>query len=348
VRSVQPARGAGIDSERRAALNATKLAALVRDHMGDTAPIERGVFTPGAGVVRAGEAWVLADERPGRALGPALAWARQKHAKALHVCVDDAGVAGVLARRATAFAHPITVWRVVGRTLQPAAPEPFPAAVGLDPRVEALRPLIVAGGALPVVEHGVLAGEVRGLEVCRVVIDTFTDTARLEVGVGAHDREAFGMIHGGIPTEQALADVVRKVAFHRRPGERPHPLNQLAKERAMRADLVADPSLIGLDAPLVVAEPPVVRPNLKDAVPCVAVSAVPDPAAPGVVVVCSSGIDLDVVPFAADARLALGVPEARLVIVVPARDDHPVTRALASLLVHPAEVRVLEVAGGTP
>jgi hypothetical protein len=43
------------------------------------------------------------------------------------------------------------------------------------------------------------------------------------------------------------------------------------------------------------------------------------------------------VPAAADARLA-HARDARLVLVVPERDAHPVTAALAAELVHPAEV----------
>ena len=55
------------------------------------------------------------------------------------------------------------------------------------------------------------------------------------------------------------------------------------------------------------------------------------------VVVCSVGIDLDVVPTAADARV-LNNPDARVVIVVPERDDHHATRRLAERLIGPAEV----------
>ena len=43
-------------------------------------------------------------------------------------------------------------------------------------------------------------------------------------------------------------------------------------------------------------------------------------------------------PFAADARDALGGPDARLVLAVPERDAHPVTRALAARLAVPADV----------
>ena len=69
-----------------------------------------------------------------------------------------------------------------------------------------------------VVEHGVVTGEVRGLEVCRVVdVDDGGGRVRLEVGVGPHDREAFAIIHGDVPTRAALAGVVAAVAAARRP-----------------------------------------------------------------------------------------------------------------------------------
>ena len=62
-----------------------------------------------------------------------------------------------------------------------------------------------------------------------------------------------------------------------------------------------------------------------------------DEAGRSVVLVCSVGIDLDVVPFAADARLCLD-PAARLLLALPERDVHPVTRRMAERLVDPAEI----------
>jgi hypothetical protein len=53
------------------------------------------------------------------------------------------------------------------------------------------------------------------------------------------------------------------------------------------------------------------------------------------VVVASTGIDLDLVPAAADVR-AREAPEARLVLAVPPRDASPVTRDLAGALRLPA------------
>ena len=216
-----------------------------------------------------------------------------------------------------------------------ADPAPYlPPAAVTDDRLT-LVPLIEAAGATPAVEHGVLAGEVAGLEVCRAVIDPDLGVTRLEVGVGAHDREAFQLVHGDVPPAEALAGVVAAVAEHRRPGAEPHPLNRLNAERLLRARLIAEPSLVGALV-LEAAPPPVPRANLKDVVPCVAVGVDADGEA--VVVVCSVGIDLDLVPFAADARGAVGLGEARLLLAVPERDDHPVTRALAARLRRPAEV----------
>jgi hypothetical protein len=57
-------------------------------------------------------------------------------------------------------------------------------------------------------------------------------------------------------------------------------------------------------------------------------------------VVCSIGIDVDLVPAAADVRLTDG-REARLVLVLPAADDHPLIRDLAAALADPAEVVVV-------
>jgi hypothetical protein len=55
------------------------------------------------------------------------------------------------------------------------------------------------------------------------------------------------------------------------------------------------------------------------------------------VLVCSVGVDLDLVPAAAEARLFLA-PDAPLLLAVPERDDHPVTRALVAQLLRPAEI----------
>ena len=328
------------DPARRSRLLAVKLAALVRDHAGD-AIVEPGVWPGGAALVRNGEAWVLAEEQPQRALGPALAWSRQQGATHLHVLAERS--TGILARRAALFAHPPEVWHVEGRTLLAALAEPYPPAVEVPAVMQELRQLIIDGGADPVEEHGVLVGEVYGLEVCRVMLDEFGGEARLEVGVGAHDREAFALLHGNIPTLEALARVVGTITEHRRPGVAGHPLNRLGAERRLRASIIAEPSLVGASL-LIVAPPPVPRVSLKNPIPCIAegVSCTGEP----MVVVCSVGIDLDLVPFAADARAALGDPAAMLVLAVPPRDVHAVTTWAAAQLAHPATVVGIDLPTG--
>jgi hypothetical protein len=283
------------------------------------------------------EGWVLLEDRPDRGLGGALAWADQQGV-GLHVLAERD--TGLLARRAAAFERPPTVWQVDGRALVPAHPTPLPIAPGLPAGARELIPVIEAAGAEPVEEHGVLTGEVAGLEVCRVVPVGAADVGmRLDVGIGPHDREAFRLVHGDDLDDaalvEALTEVVRTVGAHRRPGAPPHPLNRIARERALRHQLVRRPDLVGL-AELATAPPPVPRANVKDAEPCVAEGTTAE--GQDVVVVCSAGVDLDLVPFAADARGALDAVTAPLLLALPAADVQPVTHRLAARLVHPATV----------
>jgi hypothetical protein len=97
---------------------------------------------------------------------------------------------------------------------------------------------------------------------------------------------------------------------------------------------MARPEAIGVRH-LAPADPPVSRAGVKDPRPAVAVGIDADDRS--VVVVTSTGIDIDLIPFAADARLRHD-PRARLVVVVPERDAHAVTRDLAAALQEPAEV----------
>lgn len=307
------------DATRRSRLIGIKLRALVGDHLGDDVG-EPVVFAPGAALRRGDDAWVYLDDRPAERLGAALAWAIRSGASALHV-VAELGT-GILARRGAEFELPISVWTAgADRSLTPAIPDEL--AVSQDPpsHHHEFRALIIDGGADPVVEHGVLMGEVRGLEVCRVVDDAATGATRLEVGVGAHDREAFQMLHGDVPAIDSLARVVESVAQHRRTGARQHPLNTLAAERLIRWRIEQQPDLVGATV-VAPAPPPMPRLNLKDPVPCVASGI--DHDGERVVVVCSSGVDLDLIPYAADARLAVvgesGVGGGNLVVAMPGRD----------------------------
>ena len=342
-----------LTQERRAALLAAKLAALVATRTAPGAPAGAsgapasrlpGPFPGGATLVVAdadgapgrSQGWVLAEDQAERALGPALAWAASRglEADALHVVADHH--AGLLARRAATFAEPPHVWRVEGAELAPADAAPVTAPVDAPAAALELVDLLEDEGVDVVVDHGEVIGEVRGLEVARVVVGE-SGVAHLEVGVGRNDREAFAVMHADQDPRDALRSVVATVSAQRRAGTAPHPLNRLGASRWLRAQLVADPARVG--AAHLRAVPGVLpRGGVKESVPVAAVGA--DAEGRPLVVVTSIGIDLDLVPAAADLRLA-HAPGARLVLALPERDAHPVTRRLASALVEPAEVVAL-------
>lgn len=316
----------------RSSLLAAKLRALVPS----SASLAAADFPGGAALAAPGLAWVLLDSSPLASLGPVLVWAERRGVTELHLVVD--GDASVVARRTALFRDPPTVWSVAGASLEPAVPAPaptFPPA----PAAPALAELLVDADLEVVVEDGIVRGEVLGLEVARIVHGTTTagmpiEEPALEVGVGHADREMTALVHAGLSPVAQLARVAEIVREHRRVGAPRHPLNELAPERWLRARLVEDPARIGL-ATLRPAPPAVPRPNLRD--PSIAMAVGTHADGTDVVVACSVGVRLDLVPAAADARAALA-PAARLLLVLPARDAHPVTRALGARLLAPAEL----------
>lgn len=327
-------------------LHGLKLRALVRDHLasGDAArrgltiaselageiaePADIGV---GAAVLVGTDAWVLVEDHHERALGVGLAWMQKSDAQTLNLIVSKGS--GVLARRAANFAIDIGVWEVAGRSLSRAVPHDHRPEI--EPRASHLEfgSMILDSGADVVIEHGVVSGEVIGLEVCRVVDDESTGEPRLEIGVGVHDREAFAQLHGRTPLQESLGRIVDVVRHHRRVGADPHPLNRLASERALRSRIISDPSKIGAAhlRAVATASP---RVNLKDPSPCAALGETAN--GEPLIAFFSTGIDLDVVPASADTRAWLVPTDARLVIVVPERDASPITRRLAGALHLPA------------
>jgi hypothetical protein len=214
--------------------------------------------------------------------------------------------------------------------------------------------VIEGAGATAVVEHGVVVGEVRGLEVCRVVdhptvghfaelgdfeipapADESPEGVLLEVGVGANDREAFRMLHGDIPTIEALAAVVDSVLDHRSTAVGQHPLNRLGQERFLRWQLEQDPAAVGM-VEVTAVDPPQPRPNLKDPIPCVARGEAPDGSS--ATIVCSVGVDLDLIGFVADVQELLDPP---VIVALRPRDAVAITHELLGLLSTPVDVRLV-------
>ena len=325
------------DLERRSRLLSLKLRALVRDHLGLASDPEGTpeVFGLGAAFVTSDATWVLIDGESSRALGPVLAWT-SRFEKPVHLLVERDS--GIIARRAQFFTSSITVWHVDDRSLLPAVAEPHLPVVEAKPEHVAMMDLIASSGADALIEHGIVVGEVRGLEMCRVVDDNTTGESRLEVGMGVNDREAFAMVHGELPKEEALRNVIEAVAVHREPDAMVHPFNQFGAERMHRWRALNDPASIGF-ANLSPADPPVRRTNLKDAVPCVALGATL--AGEASVAVFVQGIDLDVVPFAVDAASRCGVHRA--VVVARAKDITPSMQKMAERASIPVSFQYLNI-----
>lgn len=256
--------------------------------------------------------------------GPALIWALRSDIDRLHL-VAESEHAGALARRVSDIdAFRIDVVAVDGVELVAVEPEVIapPPILGSD--MWDLAPILSEAGARPVDDHGRIVAEVAGLEVARID-DPGAEVATIEVGVGAADRELHTLVHSNLDSGTAVRRAVAMVAAERQRGSM-HPLARMAKERWLRSVLLDDPSSIGL-ASLTAVAPLVARSTVLGNVPSAAIGERPD--GRPVVVVCSSGIDLDVVPEAADYRQR-ECPEADLWIVVPERDRHSVTELLVA------------------
>ncbi len=350
-----------LDDDRRGRLLGIKLTALASSHLKRDIQADPFLFPRGAALMVDQSAWVLVEEAAGRSLGGALSWALRNGATSLNVVTESDEA--LLARRSERFSYPIAVWahhdrnlNRVGSTHLQNAPAPLTEHLQL-------RSVIESAGAVVNVEHGVVFGEVRGLEVCRVVdrptVGLFAELGdvapggsatlldaenpatlrhrefegvQLEVGVGANDREAFQLLHGDVPTVEALRGVVEAVETHRSLGARQHPLNRLGAERFLRWRLEQEPTLIDMFE-VRPAEPPVARPNLKDPVPCVARATIDGRST---MVVCSTGVDLDLIPFVADVQAMYGDP---VMVVAPERDLVSITREMAELLTASVDLR---------
>ena len=335
--------GAGPDagSERLALLRQAKLAALVRKQWGPPTPAGISGAFPGGATLLGGaghSAWVLIDDGPVRSFGVAVAWATGVGATALDVMIDAPGpptaglvsAAALVARRAGEFFYPAGVWVVSGRELAPAVPAALGGpGLGAPADDGGYADLLRRHGVEPVVEHGVLRGEVLGLEVARV--EATEEGWCLVVGVGRQDRRARAELRPGEDAGPALDEVVAVVKRWRAPGARRHPANTLARERWLRHVVCSRPGLVGA-AELAPSAPSLPVVDLRRPAPAPAAGQGLDGAP--MVVVCSTGVDVDLVPTAADCRLLAtgGRPGARLVLAVPEGDDHPITRRLAAQL----------------
>jgi len=320
----------------RAIVDAQRGSAGAEGAIGGRSDVEVSEFGQAVGLVVDDCAWVLITGRYERSLGPALMWALRKNATSLKLLLSER--AGELARIATHFDFAIEVFEVDAAGVARVAVPKDATKIEVSVADEMFADFIKSAGADVVREHGVISGEVCGLEVCRVVRATSASDldgageSELEIGVGAHDRETFKLLHGRTATVESLRKVIAEVAARRAVGAQVHPLNQLARERMLRHYVCLSPQLVGAKS-LQPAQPPIARTNLKDVVPCCAVGV--SLTGEKMVVIFNVGVDPDVVSFGADARGQINA-SADLVFAMPTRDIVPAVEQIAQMLRRPA------------
>ena len=344
-----------LDGQRNR-LRAAQLRSLARLVGFDGGP-ESGEFTDLGlgGVLSVGPiVYGLLDQPGHRGLGRILAWLdRREDADDVSLRLLVAGPdrescdrhASIVTRYGSFLRNPPQVWAAVGKAVHeapPASQEPYrePSAA----EWATARPLVEAGAVL-VAEHGVVLGEVLGLEIGRVMQQD-DEAPVLEIGVGKNDRAAASMMTNLRPRDELLAAIAEQVRVQRRSDASPHPLNRLARERWLRAKVMSDPFLVGA-AELVPVEPPFPRQNLVEWMPAFAYG-------PGqgehsthqTLVACSVGVDVDLPLLAADARdrqrRVFGSPVDRLVLVTPLRDRYSAIATMANRLIEPPEWTIVE------
>ena len=320
----------------RAIVDAQRGGAGAGGAIGGRSDVEVSEFGQAVGLVIDDVAWVLVTGNYERSLGPALMWALRKNATSLKLLLNER--AGELARIATHFDFAIEVFEVDAAGVARVAVPKDATKIEVSVADEMFADFIKSAGADVVREHGVISGEVCGLEVCRVVRATSASDldgageSELEIGVGAHDRETFKLLHGRTATVESLRKVIAEVAARRAVGAQVHPLNQLARERMLRHYVCLSPQLVGAKS-LQPAQPPIARTNLKDVVPCCAVGV--SLTGEKMVVIFNVGVDPDVVSFGADARGQINA-SADLVFAMPKRDIVPAVEQIAQMLRRPA------------
>ena len=322
-----------LDANRRAQLERSRAEGLLRTAF-DLDPARLELTTAPFGVIarRDDHAWVVSMSDDLAVLGGVLVWSDRHAPATLDLVVDHH--AGVHARRAAALAPECRVWSSVGGTVAPATPEPMPEPRPCPDDAAHLEAALAELGIDVVCEDGILRGEIEGLEVARIVHGP--DGPVLEAGVGRFDREAGVLLQAGRPAVQAVADTAAQVRPHRRPGAPAHAIGRLARERWLRAVVIDAPAAVGIDLPVPV-EPVPPRANLLEVVPAALLGIDGDRS---VLVVCSVGADLGLVPAIADLVVVHSPDLVR--IVVPERDRLPHLERLSRRIPVPTEIRAVD------
>lgn len=246
---------------------------------------------------------------------------------------DSRAVAGQLARIGGLFRPEIRVWLVAGTDVVEIAPAAMPPLEPSpwDDAADQIALLTDVGLELSG-EPGMILGEVAGLEVARVTM--LNGEPQLDIGVGRFDQELSAVAQADLPRREALERAADLVRLTRTPENGAHPMTRLARERWLRCQLIAEPGLVG--ATELEAAPGLwVRDGLRNVAPAAAVGV--SDAGERLVVVCSAGVDTDLIPAAVELADAVD-PEAQLVVALPKSDVLAGMQRVARLVARPVRI----------
>ena len=276
------------------------------------------------------QGWVYVPTVVPGVVGTAVVWAAAQNCTTTNVIVDEG--AGALAHAATGFNAPPVVWLAEGRSISKA--EPIAPIIEPAPTCPAMTAELATAGLDVVADHGVWIGEINGLEVARVGMRE--GECSIDIGVGAYDQFASAALSPDRDVAESLQTVLSMVAPHRSAESTPHALGRLVRSRWLRAQLVRNPSSIGLDSlnPIPLLHE---RPGLNEAQPAAALGANSEGS---VLVVCTVGLDLGVAETAAGLA-ALHQPDS-IVVALPERDRHQRIIDSVASLAAPSKVVAVE------
>lgn len=318
-----------LDPARQAALEQARAVGLLRTCF-DVEPSSAHIEALPFGVTaRSGaRGWIVSRSDDHAVLGGVLLWVDRHGPTEVDLVVDHH--AGIHARRAEVVAPEIRVWRTEADRVVEAEVEPLAEPEPPPPGTERLEALLSEAGLEVVCEAGVVRGELAGLEVARLTDGP--DGPRVEVGVGRFDREAGALLHPGRDALTALHDVIAQIEPHRREGAVGHPVNRLARERWLRATITADPTVLDLDDAVPI-EPVPPRQSIREPGPA---SLLGRAGEARILVVCSVGVDLGLVPEIADLHRRHEPDGIR--VVLPDRDRLPAPEQLLARMPVPTVV----------
>ena len=198
-----------IDGERRSELNQRKLESLLRTTFPDST-FEQVKTQSGALRSNNKAQYLYAPSEKVSPLAFALTFLEK--GAVINIILDE--LDPLLLHQALGLHSDIRFWVVEKDQLIPH-PESKTAEKPEKPVVnETVVSLLLENGCDVIREHDAVRGEIKGLEVARIIKD-FDNESNVQIGVGHYDQEAHKLVDWGESPDEKLARVVSEVHQYR-------------------------------------------------------------------------------------------------------------------------------------